>query len=67
MTDASTQFSKDVLFVIEISTRRWRYWDSLWDEAEKLPVKEVKQILGWDKKKIEDEWCLALSDLLLGD
>lgn len=66
MKGGELTFGDQVISVLEIQARRWKYWDLIWQMAEPLPDKEVKRRLGWDKRRIQDEWCLAWTDLLLG-
>jgi hypothetical protein len=60
----ASNFAEQVIYVLEIRTRRWRYWDSLWEKACLMSDKEVLIQLGWPKQCIAHEYLLALNELL---
>jgi len=62
----STQFANNVIAVLELSTRRWRYWDAIYEKSKGLTDNEVELVTGWPRNKIHQEWCLAFNGILFG-
>jgi len=58
-------FGDQVNTVLQFQTRRWRYWDTLFENTRFMPDAEVARQVGWTRKGIENERDLALHDLLV--
>jgi hypothetical protein len=59
-------FGEQVITVLEMKARRWRYWDTIVEKNRYNPPDVVKKNTGFSLERIEFEWNLAWSDLFFG-